>query len=161
LAAAGLWLAFAAAGALAIEAGQLPPDIGLSGSGVAGSLSDLHGKLVYLDFWASWCGPCRKSFPWMNDMQKKYGSRGLQVVGINLDLRRADAERFLAEFPAHFALAFDAKGETARRFGVKGMPTSVLIGADGKVLWVREGFRDEERNELEARFVGALTALPK
>ncbi len=140
----------------ALEAGQAVPDIALPGATVAPKLSDLKGKVVYLDFWASWCGPCKQSFPWMNDMQTKYGSKGLQVVGVNLDAKRPDAERFLAENPALFALAYDAKGETARQVGVKGMPTSVLIDADGKVLAIHQGFREQDRAELEAKFVAAL-----
>ncbi len=156
LALAGLCLALSTPLASALEAGQAVPDISLPGATVAPRLSDLKGKVVYLDFWASWCGPCKQSFPWMNDMQQKYGAKGLQVVGVNLDAKRPDAERFLAENPALFALAYDAKGETARQVGVKGMPTSVLIDADGKVLAVHQGFREQDRAELEARFVAAL-----
>jgi thiol-disulfide isomerase/thioredoxin len=146
--------------ACAVDVGQAAPEIDLPGAATgAQKLSDLKGKVVYLDFWASWCGPCRQSFPWMNDMQKKYGARGLQIVGMNLDAKRADADKFLADNPALFALAFDAKGESPKRVGVKGMPTSVLIGADGKVLAVHQGFKEEERAELEARLVAALGAI--
>jgi len=127
---------------------------GLRGTPV--DLADFKGKLTYVDFWASWCGPCRQSFPWMNEMQAKYGARGLQVVGINLDRKRDDAERFLAELPATFTIAFDAAGDSAKRFGVKGMPTSVLIGPDGKVLYMHTGFRNEERAQLEGRITAAL-----
>ena len=141
---------------MAAEAGQAAPDVELPGSAVAQKLSDLKGKVVYVDFWASWCGPCKQSFPWMNDMQRKYGARGLQVVAINLDAKRADADQFLAQNPAAVALAYDAKGESARRMGVKGMPTSLLVGADGKVLLVHQGFRAEDRADLEARLVAAL-----
>jgi cytochrome c biogenesis protein CcmG/thiol:disulfide interchange protein DsbE len=143
---------------LAVDVGQAAPQVELAGSGAAHSLGELQGRVVYLDFWASWCAPCRQSFPWMNEMQKKYGSRGLQVLGINLDTQRADADRFLSQLPAQFALAFDAKGESAKRFGVKGMPTSVLIGKDGKVLFVHQGFRVEDRAELEEKLTAALAA---
>lgn len=142
----------------ALDGGQLVPDIEFPGAAAAQRLSDLRGKLVYLDFWASWCGPCRQSFPWMNEMQRKYGPRGLQIVGINLDAKRADADQFLAQTPAAFALAFDTKADSARRLGVKGMPTSVLVAPDGRLLWVHQGFRAEERAELEAKFVAALPA---
>lgn len=158
----GLAAAVLAAGSLAtrhawaIEAGQMAPDIDLPGSSLGARLSDLKGRHVYLDFWASWCGPCRLSFPWMADMQRQYGSRGLQVLAINLDAKRADADAFLAKSPAGFALAFDAKGESARRMGVKGMPTSLLIGPDGKVVFVHQGFRLDERAALEAKLLAAL-----
>lgn len=148
----------AAPSAFALEVGQAPPAVELAGGTAAHALTELRGKVVYVDFWASWCGPCRQSFPWMNDMQRKYGARGLQIVGINLDAKRTDADQFLSQLPAQFALAFDAKGESAKRFGVKGMPTSVLIGKDGKVLLVHQGFREEDRRELEEKLAAALAA---
>src|SRR5689334_21183120 len=61
-------------------------------------LSPLRGRVVYLDFWASWCAPCRQSFPWMESMQQTYAAQGLSVLAINVDHDRADAERFLKEF---------------------------------------------------------------
>ena len=149
-------LTLASSAAFALDIGQPAPDVDLPDSAIAARLSDLKGKVVYVDFWASWCGPCRQSFPWMNDMQRKYGARGLQVVAINLDAKRADADRFLAQNAAGFALAFDSKGESARRFAVKAMPSSMLIGADGKLLYVHQGFRLEERAELEGRLAAAL-----
>jgi cytochrome c biogenesis protein CcmG, thiol:disulfide interchange protein DsbE len=158
-AALALALALPSLPALALSPGQTVPDIAL-GVG-AERLSGLKGKVVYVDFWASWCGPCRQSFPWMNEMQAKYGAKGLQIVGVNLDAKRADADQFLAQVPAKFSLGFDAKGDSAKQFGVKGMPTSVLIGPDGKVLAIHQGFKDEDRKELEAKFVSALNALAK
>ncbi len=157
-AAIGLCLAIAGGSASAADASQVMPQIELVGGSGTPKLSELQGKVVYIDFWASWCGPCRQSFPWMNDMQRKYGGSGLQIVGINLDAKRADADRFLSQLPAQFALAFDGKGESAKRFGVKGMPTSVLIGKDGKVLLVHQGFREEDRKSLEEKLVAALAA---
>lgn len=142
--------------AQALEPGQAAPDIELPQGSVAQRLSELRGRLVYLDFWASWCGPCRQSFPWMNEMQRKYGARGLQVVAVNLDAKRADADQFLARHPASFGLAFDARGESARLVGVKAMPTSLLVAPDGRVLWVHAGFRVEDRDALEARIAAAL-----
>jgi thiol-disulfide isomerase/thioredoxin len=149
-------LALLAGPAHALDIGQAVPDVDLPGASVGARLSELKGKLVYVDFWASWCAPCKQSFPWMNEMQRKYGARGLQVLAINVDARRSDADNFLAQSPPAFALAFDGKGEAPKRLGVKGMPTSVLVGADGKVLFVHQGFRMEDRAELEARLVAAL-----
>jgi cytochrome c biogenesis protein CcmG, thiol:disulfide interchange protein DsbE len=147
--------------AMAVEVGQAAPDIELAAGAGAEKLSSLKGKLVYVDFWASWCVPCRQSFPWMNDMQAKYGAKGLQIVGVNLDAKRADADQFLAQLPARFTIGFDAKGTSAKQFGVKGMPTSVLVGPDGKVIAVHQGFKDADRAELEAKFVAALGAMSK
>ena len=120
------------------------------------SLAALRGHVVYVDFWASWCGPCRKSFPWMNAMQQKYGAQGFRVVAINVDKRRADADRFLAQVPAQFTTVFDGSGATPTTYDVKAMPSSVLIDANGNVTLVEEGFRDERRDELEARIRAML-----
>jgi thiol-disulfide isomerase/thioredoxin len=158
LALTGAAAVLAAPAAHAVEAGQPAPAIDLPGLPAAVKLAELQGKLVYLDFWASWCGPCRQSFPWMNEMQARYGARGLKVVAVNLDARREDADKFLAEVPARFAIAFDAKGDSAKRYAVKGMPTSVLIGPTGQVLAVHNGFRDSQRAELEATIQAALPA---
>ena len=144
--------------ARAIEPGKAAPEIGLDGAPGPVSLAALKGKVVYVDFWASWCGPCRQSFPWMNALQARYGAKGLQVVGVNVDAKRADADKFLAEVPATFAIGFDAQGDTPRRYAIKGMPTSVLVGADGKVIQVHNGVRDEDRKELEAAIASALAA---
>ena len=146
--------------AAALEPGQPAPDIALQGAPVP-QLSALLGKVVYVDFWASWCGPCKQSFPWMNEMQQKYAAKGLQVLAINLDAKRGDADAFLAQHPATFALAFDSKGTSAKQMGVKGMPTALLLGADGRVLHVHQGFLPEERADLEARLVDALAAAGK
>jgi thiol-disulfide isomerase/thioredoxin len=146
----------AGAAAWAVEPGQPAPQFELAGNKGSVALQQLKGKVVYLDFWASWCGPCKQSFPWMNEMQAKYGARGLHVVGVNLDAKTADAEKFLAEVPARFTVAYDPKGDTARRYAIKGMPSSVLVSADGKVIKVHAGFREDERRVLEEAIVAAL-----
>jgi cytochrome c biogenesis protein CcmG/thiol:disulfide interchange protein DsbE len=143
---------------MAVEAGKVAPDVDLAIGGATQKLSSFKGKVVYLDFWASWCGPCRQSFPWMNEMQSKYSSKGLQIVAVNLDAKKADADQFLANLPAKFAVAYDPKGDSAKRYEIKGMPSSVLIGADGKVIAVHQGFKDDDRAELEAKFASALAA---
>lgn len=152
---AGL-VGLASAPARAVEPGAAAPGFEVAGLDGTLSLAKLQGKVVYLDFWASWCGPCRQSFPWMNAMQAKYGARGLQVVGVNLDANSADARQFLASTPATFLIGFDPKGATPRNYAIKGMPSSVLIGPDGKVLLTHAGFRDADRAELEARIETAL-----
>lgn len=122
------------------------------------SLSEFHGQVVWLDFWASWCAPCRLSFPWMNAMQEKFGARGFQVVAINVDRRLPDARRFLAEVPANFVVLHDADATTPPLYGVAGMPTSVLIGRDGRVLMTHVGFARPSGARLEAAIGKALDA---
>lgn len=154
LLAVGLW----SAAACAVETGQSAPAFDLPSTKGNVKLADLSGKWVYVDFWASWCGPCKQSFPFMNQLQAKYGSKGLQIVGINVDAKREDAQKFLAETPASFMLAFDDKGATPKSFAIKGMPSSVLIGPDGKVVWTHRGFNDENAKELETKIAAALAA---
>ncbi|WP_202424419.1 TlpA family protein disulfide reductase [Duganella levis] len=146
----------AASSAQALDKGAPAPQFDLPGLDGAVKLAKLQGKVVYVDFWASWCGPCRQSFPWMNDMQAKYGGKGLQIVGVNVDAKSDDARQFLTATPARFAIAFDPQGATPRSYGIKGMPSSVLIGPDGKVLLEHSGFRDADRAELESKIQSAL-----
>jgi thiol-disulfide isomerase/thioredoxin len=145
--------------ALALEPGEPAPVLSLAGS-TAQQAVPVAGKLTYVDFWASWCGPCRKSFPWMNEMQRKYAAQGLAIVGVNLDQERSDADAFLQKIPAEFPIAFDPSGDAPTRYGVKGMPTSVLVGADGKVLEVHAGFNETDAAALEEMIRSHLGAAP-
>ncbi|MDY7576418.1 TlpA disulfide reductase family protein [Actimicrobium sp. CCI2.3] len=145
----------------ALEIGQSSPAFSLPGPAGAVRLDDFKGKIIYLDFWASWCGPCKQSFPWMNEMQTRYGSKGLQVVAINVDKKVADAGIFLKDHPATFSVAFDAEGKTPASYGLKGMPGSVLIGPDGKVLLVHNGFVPADRDALEQHIKQALAGKDK
>ena len=152
-------LASAATSALSLEVGDIAPVLSLQGreDPVAVPAS---GKLTYVDFWASWCGPCRKSFPWMNQMHRKYAAEGLEIVAVNLDQDGADAGAFLEQIPAEFGIAFDATGSSAALYGVKGMPTSFLVGADGKVLEVHTGFREKDAGVLEEMIRSHLEVKP-
>ena len=152
-----LLLLLVCASALGAEPGAPAADFALPDEkGRVVTLADQRGKILYLDFWASWCVPCRQSFPWLNDMQARYASRGLQIVGVGLDEKRQDADRFLASYPARFTIAFDATGATPRAYGVKGMPSSYLIGRDGRVIFRHIGFRPSDKAELERRIARAL-----
>jgi cytochrome c biogenesis protein CcmG/thiol:disulfide interchange protein DsbE len=104
-------------------------------------LTSLRGRVVYLDFWASWCGPCRQSFPWMEIMKSTYEVQGLEIVAVDLDSDRADADRFLKQFHPTFQLRFDPKGEIAEQYKVQGMPSSVLIDRHGAIRFTHAGFR--------------------
>ena len=114
------------------------------------------GKVVVLDFWASWCVPCRRSFPWLNSMQAKFADRGLVIVGVNLDMERADAERFLEDYPAEFSIIYDDNQELARAYGVVAMPSSYVIGRDGSVVAQHMGFKVKQQDEYEAIIAEAL-----
>jgi thiol-disulfide isomerase/thioredoxin len=141
--------------ALAIQPGSVAPTFTLPGTKGEVKLADLRGKFVYVDFWAAWCVPCRKSFPWMNQLQQKYAGR-LAIVAVNVDTQRADAERFLAAVPAGFAVAFDPVGATPAAYGIKGMPSSVLVAPDGKIVFEHAGFKDGSGAKIEAMIDTAM-----
>jgi cytochrome c biogenesis protein CcmG, thiol:disulfide interchange protein DsbE len=150
--------ALAAAPAAAVDPGAAAPAFALpDGRGEVITLEKLRGRVVYVDFWASWCGPCRQSFPWMNEMQRKYGAQGFTIVGINVDKRDADAQRFLQQVPATFTVVYDPKGQAPAAYGVKAMPNSYLIDAQGRVAGVEYGFKDDRKADLE-RQIAALLA---
>lgn len=145
--------------AQAAEAGQPAPAFVLpTAKGETVALDKFRGKVVYVDFWASWCAPCRRSFPWMNEMQQKYGPRGFTVVAINVDKKRSDAERFLVQHPANFTIVYDDAGVTPAAYGVKGMPSSYLVDQRGNVTFVERGFLDEHKADLENRIAALLAA---
>ena len=156
LLAVGLSAALCALPLWAVQPGQAAPVFELPGQTAPVPLSAYHGNVVYLDFWASWCGPCKQSFPWMGEMQAKYKAQGLRVVAVNLDQKPADAQAFLKETPAAFDVAFDSSGKTPKAYAIQGMPTSVLIGADGRVISMHSGFKPEQRAELETQIRRAL-----
>jgi cytochrome c biogenesis protein CcmG, thiol:disulfide interchange protein DsbE len=114
-------------------------------------LSALRGRVVYLDFWASWCGPCKQSFPWMESLKSAYGGQGLEIVAVNLDTSRADADRFLNQFHPTFDVRFDPKGELAEYYGVQGMPVSILIDRHGVTRFTHVGFRPIDGAAYEAQ----------
>jgi thiol-disulfide isomerase/thioredoxin len=118
--------------------------------GDALDLARYRGKVVIVDFWASWCEPCRHSFPWLNAMQAKYGAHGLVIVGVNVDRERADADRFLHDVPAQFQIVYDPAGALATRYDVPGMPTSFVIGPNGDIVGRHIGFKSGLRDEREA-----------
>lgn len=130
-------------------AGGDAPDFALDGRGAPVKLADLRGKFVYLDFWASWCAPCKRSFPWMASLQQRYGAAGLQVVAINVDTRRLDADQFLAATPAAFVIAYDPTGATPKKYAIKGMPSSVLIDPSGKIIASHTGFTADTPAQVE------------
>ena len=120
------------------------------------SLQDFRGKAVYLDFWASWCGPCRKSFPWMNQMQQRYGARGFVVIAMNLDKDKSLADRFLQQYRNNFIIGFDPEGITPKAYQVEGMPSAVLIDAKGVIVSRHIGFNSSRQLHYERAIVAAL-----
>lgn len=114
-------------------------------------LTALRGRVVYLDFWASWCGPCRQSFPWMQTLKNTYENQGLTIVAVNLDADRVDAEKFLKQFKPSFDVRFDPEGKLAELYKVKSMPSSVLIDRHGVTRFAHMGFRPVDGALYEAQ----------
>lgn len=143
----------------ALDPGSPLPAVTLPGrDGEPVALGALRGKVLLVDFWASWCAPCRRSFPWMGEMQKKYGPQGFTIVAVNVDKKREDAAKFLALTPAAFTVVYDPVGTVPTAYDVKGMPTSYLVDRSGKVVFVEAGFRDDMKAGAEARIKAALEA---
>lgn len=120
------------------------------------SLEQYQGKVIYLDFWASWCKPCQKSFPWMNQLQKKFPADKFEVVTINLDSKMDDMVQFLKRVPAEFTIYHDPSGRVAEKFKLPGMPTSFIIDANGKAIKKHVGFFKDKIPSLEAEIEALL-----
>lgn len=118
-------------------------------------LQNYKGKVVYVDFWASWCAPCRASFPFMHDIAEKYRD-SLVVVAINVDKERKDAEEFMNDFDINFDIVYDPAGSLATSFDVKGMPTSYLYDRQGNLMGSHIGFKNKDINRLEAAIVQVI-----
>jgi cytochrome c biogenesis protein CcmG/thiol:disulfide interchange protein DsbE len=131
--------------------GRSAPPFSLPGRSGTVSLDSLRGRVVYVDFWASWCEPCRRSFPWLNTLREHYADRGLTIVAINLDKDRRAADAFLEKFPADFLVAYDPAGKSAEAYRVSAMPSSFLIGPTGALLWSHAGFDLRKTGAIEAQ----------
>ena len=118
--------------------------------------AQFKGKVVYVDFWASWCKPCKRSFPWLNQLQQKYKDQGLVILAINLDKEKHLADAFLEKIPANFIVAFDPEATTAKTFKVQGMPSSYLVDRNGYVTGKHTGFREKDIAALEKGVVRLL-----
>ncbi|GAA0544212.1 TlpA disulfide reductase family protein [Rhizomicrobium palustre] len=113
-------------------------------------LSAYKGKVVYLDFWASWCTPCRLSFPWLNELQRSNETRGLVVIAVNVDHDKALADEFLKRFAPQFKVVYDPSGDIARKYGVREMPTSFVIDRSGHVRFTHAGFFPNQTSAYSA-----------
>jgi thiol-disulfide isomerase/thioredoxin len=123
-------------------------------------LAAYRGQVVYLDFWASWCAPCQKSFPWMRGMQERYANRGFAVVAVNLDRDPKSAQEFLEKNAAPFRVIYDPKGTLAKAYKVAAMPSSFIYDRAGRQRTSQQGFKDSERNVLEAQILDLLAESP-
>jgi cytochrome c biogenesis protein CcmG/thiol:disulfide interchange protein DsbE len=136
--------------------GQRAPDVefnALKGSGTI-KLSELRGKVVLLDFWASWCAPCQEELPLLDDMSSRLKSKGVEIVGLSIDENKADAEHFLTRKSSWaLTLGHDPEQKVADEFKPPKMPTSYVIDRKGIVRQVNAGFERADAKKIEAQLV--------
>jgi cytochrome c biogenesis protein CcmG, thiol:disulfide interchange protein DsbE len=143
IASALLFVSFAAAGVASGESARLLDPVETL------ELESYRGKVVVVDFWASWCVPCRRSFPWLDEMQHKYGDEGLVVIGVNEDDAAGDAEDFLRDYPVSFRIVRDREGALARQFDLLAMPSSYVLDRNGEIAARHLGFKSARQEEYE------------
>jgi len=144
---------FAVAPAGAIEPGDKAPGFAapkLDGDGQL-ALEQYRGKIVYLDFWASWCGPCLKSIPAIEAMRKEFPASKVQILAVNLDQKSKKALRFLEKNPIGYPSVHNPAGDIPKSFGLETMPTSYLIDANGVVRYVHRGYQSGDIEEIRSQ----------
>ncbi len=144
--------------AFGVAVGDLAPGFVLPvlGSESTRSLSESHGKVRYLDFWASWCPPCLVSVPAIVALQEELGGERFEVIAINVDERIGDALKFLERHPTNYYSLSDPRGETAEAYALLGMPTSFVLDPEGRVTLVHVGFRRGDMKAIRAHIVALL-----
>ncbi len=138
----------------------LPQLIG-SIAGKSSGLTDHKGKIIYLDFWASWCGPCRQSFPFLNKLRNDYKEKGVEVIAINLDVDITEALAFLKDFPVDYPILLDPQGRMPSAYNVRGLPTAFLIDRKGEVFYRHLGFQERDKNWIKALIDQKLEEQPQ
>jgi thiol-disulfide isomerase/thioredoxin len=121
------------------------------GSNKKASLSAHRGKVVYLDFWASWCDPCQAALPEIEKLRREFPAKDFQVLAVNVDQSADKAKKFLRKHPVGYPSLSDPKGRVPRMFGLETMPTSYLIDRKGVIRYVHKGYRDGDIEEIRAR----------
>ncbi len=143
--------------ALAADATQPAPAFTLaSRAGGQVSLADLKGQVVMINFWASWCGPCRQEFPALDQIYAKYKPMGFTLVAINVESEKSDAEKFLSKTPASFPILFDPDNKVSSQYGVSAMPTTILVDRQGRVRWLHRAYKPGDEAEYIEQIRAAL-----
>jgi thiol-disulfide isomerase/thioredoxin len=142
--------------AIATDGSLLAPEFRLSNrAGGELSLSSLKGQVVMINFWASWCGPCRQEFPALDQIYSKYKPMGFQMVAINVESEKADAERFLGKTPISFPILFDPDNRVSGSYGVSAMPTTILVDRQGRLRWQHRAYKPGD----EAKYIEQIRAM--
>ncbi|MBY0501765.1 MAG: TlpA family protein disulfide reductase [Alphaproteobacteria bacterium] len=120
----------------------------LSGEGTVSSESH-KGKVILVDFWASWCEPCKASFPAYNELYEKYKDQGLEIIAINIDDNKENALEFLDKYPASFHVASDTGKNTAQAYNLSTMPSLFIIDRSGNIAHTHAGYHKGDMAEIE------------
>jgi thiol-disulfide isomerase/thioredoxin len=145
----------------ALEIGNAAPKLSaLANDGRILSLDQFKGQVVYVDFWASWCAPCRQAMPVLDTLYQRYRTRGFVVLGVNVDTDRKSAQRMLDQLTPAFPVVFDPDGKWPETFGLRDMPTSYLIDANGVVRYIKKGYRERDEKQIEAAVKAVLGEKP-
>lgn len=144
--------------AFAVSPGDMAPNFNLKNlaTGKLDSLKKYRGKVVYLDFWASWCGPCRQSLPLLNELRQELNRKGFEVIAVNLDENLSDATKFLDQYPVQYPVLLNPKGTVPNKYKLPGMPTSYLIDRKGKVKKVHVGFKEADIADIRKQAIKLL-----
>ena len=138
-----------------LKVGDTFPD--MAGFGLVGKIPEsLRGKVVLVDFWASWCEPCKQSFQVMEGLHEQYQGNGFVIVAVNLDAQAADMKKFMARHPVKFTVTRDPARKLADAVDVQSMPMSFLIGRDGRVVSIHKGFKREETRKAYLQHLETL-----
>jgi peroxiredoxin len=120
----------------------MAPDFTLkSRDGVNIKLSELRGQVVMVNFWASWCGPCRQEMPLLQQLFERYQSLGFTLLGVNVDEVRAAADKMLSDVPVSFPVLYDDRGKVSKQYQVKAMPTTIMVDRDGRLRYLHKGYK--------------------
>lgn len=139
------------------QVGTVSPDFSLAAlNGTAVSLKQFRGKVVFLDFWAPWCDPCREEFPSLDALYKKYSNDGLEVIGISIDPSEKLVAEFLQKVPVAFTVLIDKKNVIRREYNFRTLPTAFIIGKDGVIRYMHMGFGKEFLQMYEKEIVELL-----
>ena len=154
---AGLLVAVGCHGAPAksrLAAGDRLPD--LAGFAMTGDVPATAGKVVVVDLWASWCGPCKISFPAYAKMHQEYAAKGLAIVAVSVEEKKSDYDAFVKKMAPPFVTLLDAKHTLAANIDPPAMPTSYVVGRDGRVRYVHEGYHGAETDKLLRKEIEGL-----
>ena len=119
-------------------------------------ISNYKGKVIYIDFWASWCPPCKLSFPSLNKLHNELKQQGFEVVAVNLDEEKNDAEAFLKHNPVNFTIAYDSEGKCPSAYNVMAMPSSYIIDKQGIIREVHLGFDEDNMINIRTSILALL-----